>query len=127
MDLEGIALLAVAFFLFVAALVVAWLGTRAAAWLTAATTLLQNVDREALPAIGKVNTLLDQAGSSLGKVDAILDSAVAGTQAAEGVVRKTAGVVAAPLGMVAEAGAFVTGAASSFRARRADRHAGDDG
>ena len=121
MDLEGLALLALAFFLIVAALVVAWLGTRAAAWLAAATELLQNVDREALPTIGRVNVLLDQASGSLGKVDTILDTAVAGTQATEDVVRKTAGAVSKPLGAVAEAGAFVSGATSSFRARRSER------
>ena len=121
MDLEGLALLALAFFLIVSALVVAWLGTRAAAWLQASTELVRNVDREALPAIGRVNVLLDQASGSLGKVDTILDSAVAGTQATEDVVRKTAGAVSKPLGAVAEAGAFVSGATSSFRARRAER------
>ncbi len=123
MDLGDLAYLALAFFLIVAALVIAWLGTRAAAWLTAATDLLRNVDREALPAIAKVNTLLDQASGSLGKVDIILDSAVTGAQATEDVVRKTAGVVSKPLGAVAEAGAFVSGAASSFRTRRSERHA----
>ena len=123
MDLGDLAYLALAFFLIVAALVIAWLGTRAAAWLTAATDLLRNVDREALPAIAKVNTLLDQASGSLGKVDVILDSAVTGAQATEDVVRKTAGVVATPIVAVAEAGAFVSGAASSFRTRRSERHA----
>jgi hypothetical protein len=122
MDLGDLAYLALAFFLIVAALVVAWLGTRAAAWLSAATDLLRNVDREALPAIAKVNTLLDQASGSLGKVDTILDTAVTGAQATEGVVRKTADVVSKPLGAVAEAGAFVSGAASSFRTRRSERH-----
>ena len=67
--------------------------------------------------------LLDQASGSLGKVDTILDTAVTGTQATEDVVRKTAGAVSKPLGAVAEAGAFVSGAASSFRARRSERHA----
>ena len=86
---------------------IAWLGARAAAWLVAATDLLRNVDREALPAIAKVNTLLDQASGSLGKVDTILDTAVTGTQATEDVVRKTAGAVSKPLGAMAEAGAFV--------------------
>jgi hypothetical protein len=123
MDLGDVAFLALAFFLIVAALVIAWLGTRAAAWLAAATDLLRNVDREALPAIAKVNTLLDQASGSLGKVDTILDSAVTGAQATEDVVRKTAGAVSKPLGAMAEAGAFVSGAASSFRTRRAERHA----
>lgn len=121
MDLGDLALLALAFFLFVAALVVAWLGTRAAAWLAAATDLLRNVDREALPTIGKVNTLLDQASGSLGKVDTILDTAVTGTQAAEGAVRKTADAVSKPLGAVADAGAFVSGATSSFFTRRGER------
>ncbi len=123
MDLGDLAFLALAFFLFVSALVIAWLGTRTAAWLTAATELLRNVDREALPAIAKVNTLLDQASGSFGKVDSILDSAVTGTQAAESAVRKTADAVSKPLGAVAEAGAFVSGSASSFRTRRAERHA----
>lgn len=122
MDLGDLAYLALAFFLIVSALVIAWLGTRAAAWLSAATDLLKNVDREALPAIAKVNTLLDQASGSLGKVDTILDSAVTGAQATEDVVRKTANVVSKPLGAVAEAGAFVSGAASSFRTRRSERH-----
>ena len=121
MDLGDLAFLALAFFLFVAALVIAWLGTRAAAWLVAATDLLRNVDREALPAIAKVNTLLDQASGSLGKVDTILDTAVTGTQATEEVVRKTAGAVSKPLGAMAEAGAFVSGAASSFKTRRSER------
>lgn len=123
MELGDLAYVALAFFLIVAALVVAWLGTRAAAWLQAATDLLRNVDREALPAIAKVNTLLDQTSGSLAKVDTILDSAVTGAQATEDVVRKTAGVVAKPLGAAAEAGAFVSGAASSFRTRRTERHA----
>ncbi len=122
MDLGDLAYVALAFFLIVAALVIAWLGTRAVAWLQAATDLLRNVDREALPAIAKLNTLLDQASGSLGKVDTILDSAVTGAQATEDVVRKTAGVVSKPLGAVAEAGAFVSGAASSFRTRRSERH-----
>lgn len=121
MDLGDLAFLALAFFLFVAALVIAWLGTRAAAWLAAATDLLRNVDREALPAIAKVNTLLDQASGSLGKVDTLLDTAVTGAQATEDVVRKTAGAVSKPLGAMAEAGAFVTGAASSFKTRRSER------
>jgi hypothetical protein len=121
MDLGDLAFLALAFFLFVAALVIAWLGTRAAAWLAAATDLLRNVDREALPAIAKVNTLLDQASGSLGKVDTLLDTAVTGAQATEDVVRKTTGAVSKPLGAMAEAGAFVSGAASSFKTRRSER------
>ena len=36
-------------------------------------------------------------------------------------MRKTAGAVSKPLGAVAEAGAFVSGATSSFRARRSER------
>lgn len=122
MDLGDLAYLALAFFLIVTALAIAWLGTRAAAWLAAATELLRSVDREALPAIARVNTLLDQASGSLGKVDTILDSAVTGAQATEDVVRKAASVVSKPLGAVAEAGAFVSGAASSFRTRRSERH-----
>jgi uncharacterized protein YoxC len=121
MDYEAVALVALAFFLICAAIVVAWVGARAAALLGTATATLRAVEAEAIPTLRKVNGLLDQAGGSLARVDTILETTADGVQSADRTVRKVADVVARPAGMAAGASAYVTGAASSFRARRRDR------
>ena len=125
MDLSGLALLALAFFLFVAAIVLAWVGVRAAQWLSASTRLVQSIDREALPAIATTNAILGQASGQMEKVDRILDTAVGGVEAADKTVRRVAAVLEKPLSLMGQASAFVAGSSSSYRARRAERRAAD--
>ena len=122
MDYEAVALVALAFFLICAAIVVAWVGSRAAALLAAATTSLRAVEAEAIPTLQRMNDLLGQAGGSIARVDTILETAAEGVQSVDRTVRRVADVVAAPAGKAAEASAFVSGAVSSFRARRHGRH-----
>ncbi len=121
MDLGDLALLALAFFLVVAAVVLAVVGARAAQTLAAATEALRDVDREAVPALVKANVLLDQASVQMERVDRILASASEGVESADRTVRKVSDVLAKPFSKMAEASAYASGATSSFRARRGAR------
>jgi hypothetical protein len=112
-----------AFALVLVSLTLAFALIRLAAALQRTTELLASLDREALPAIGKVNALLDGATHQMVKVDAMLETAVDGVQSADRTVRRVGAAVEKPLGTAAEGAAFVSGFTSSFRARRDERRA----
>ena len=59
----------------------------------------------------------------LDHVDRILVTTADGVESADRTVRRVGRVVEVPVGKVAEASAWLGGATSSFRARRAERRA----
>jgi uncharacterized protein YoxC len=115
-----------AFALVLVSLTLSFVLVRLAATLQRTNELLSALDREAVSAVVRVNSLLDQASGELTKVDTLLDTAVSGAEAADRTVRRVAAAVERPVSRLSEAAAFVRGAASSFVARRQDRAGGGE-
>jgi hypothetical protein len=130
---SDLAYLALAVFLLLAGLALAYGALRLGATLGRASSLLKGAERELLPVISKLGGTVDRVNGQLDKVDQITDSAVAagaggGAARRPGAVAAGAGVAAAVrtvTGLVSrpieKLAGLVTGArhaASSMRARR---------
>jgi hypothetical protein len=126
MDWADVLRAAAAFFLVLTGLALTYVLVRLAATLERVNTLLGSLDREAVPVIGKVGTTVDQVSQQLEHVDRILVTTADGVESADRTVRRVGRVLEVPVGKVAEASAWVGGATSSFRARRAERRSRDD-
>jgi methyl-accepting chemotaxis protein len=121
MDWADVLRAAAAFFLVLTGLSLTFVLVRLAGTLDRVNALLGSIDREALPMIGKVSATVDQVSQNLEQVDRILVTTADGVESADRTVRRVGRVVEVPVGKVAEASAWVGGATSSFRARRAQR------
>jgi hypothetical protein len=121
MDWADVLRAAAAFFLVLTGLSLTFVLVRLAGTLDRLNVLLGSIDREALPVIGKLSTTVDQVSHNLEQVDRILVTTADGVDSADRTVRRVGRVIEVPIGKVAEASAWVGGATSSFRARRAER------
>ena len=88
-------------------------------------TLLGTSTARASRSSRKVSTTVDNVNQQLEHVDRILVTTADGVESADRTVRRVGRVVEVPIGKAAEASAWVGGATSSFRARRAERRARD--
>ena len=127
MDWGDVLRAAAAFFLVLTGLSLTFVLVRLASTLDRMNTLLTNVDREGIPVITKVSTTVDNVNHELEHVDRILVTTADGVESADRTVRRVGRIVEVPIGKVAEASAWIGGATSSFRARRAERRARDAG
>jgi len=125
MDWADVLRAAAAFFLVLTALGLTYVFVRLAGTLERLNTLLGSIDREGVPVIGKVSTTVDQVSRELDHVDRILVTTADGVESADRTVRRVGRVIEVPIGKAAEASAWVGGATSGFRARRAERRARD--
>jgi hypothetical protein len=125
MDWADVLRAAAAFFLVLTALGLTYVLVRLAGTLERLNVLITNVDREGVPVIGKVATTVDQVSHELEHVDRILVTTADGVESADRTVRHVGRVLEVPVGKAAEASAWVGGATSGFRARRAERRARD--
>ena len=126
MDWADVLRAAAAFFLVLTALGLTYVLVRLAGTLERLNALIASVDREGVPVIGKVATTVDQVSHGLEHVDRILVTTADGVESADRTVRRVGRVLEVPIGKAAEASAWVGGATSGFRARRAERRARDD-
>jgi uncharacterized protein YoxC len=115
---SDLAYLALAVFLLLAGLALAYGALRLGATLGRASSLLKGAERELLPVISKLGGTVDRVNGQLDKVDQITDSAVDAVAGVDAAVRTVTGLVSRPIEKLA---GLVTGArhaASSMRARR---------
>ncbi len=112
-----LAYLALAVFLLLAGLAIAYGALRLGGTLGRASSLLRGAEREALPVIAKAGGTLDRVNGQLDKVDQITDSAVDAVAGVDSAVRTVTGVVTRPIERLAGLAAGVRHGASAVRAR----------
>lgn len=117
------AYLALAIFLLLAGLALAYGAVRLGATLGRASSLLEGTEKELLPVISKVGGTIERVNAQLDKVDQITDSAVDAVTGVDTAVRTVSGLVSRPIGKLAGLAAGVKHAASSFRTRGGVRQA----
>ncbi len=111
------AYLALAVFLLLTGLGIAYGALRLGGTLGRASSLLQGTEKELLPVISKVGGTLDRVNQQLDKVDQITDSAVDAVASVDTAVRTVSGVVTRPVEKLAGLVAGLAHGASSLRAR----------
>jgi hypothetical protein len=110
--------LALAVFLLLAGLGLAWVFLTLGATFSRLSAFIRRTEHELLPVITKVGGTLDRVNDQLDKVDQMTDSAVDAVSAVDGAVRTATGAVSRP---VQKLSGFVTGVThgtSSLRAQR---------
>jgi uncharacterized protein YoxC len=120
---SDLAYLALAVFLLIAGLAIAYGALRLGGTLRRASSLLQGTEKELLPVISKAGGTLDRVNQQLDKVDKITDSAVDAVTGVDSAVRTVTGAVTYPVSKLSALVAGVSHAASSLRARRDVREA----
>ncbi len=111
------AYLALAVFLLLVGLAVAYGALRLGGTLGRASSLLQGTEKELLPVISKVGGTLDRVNQQLDKVDQITDSAVDAVASVDTAVRTVSGVVTRPVEKIAGLVAGLSHGVSSLRSR----------
>jgi hypothetical protein len=114
---SDLAYLALAIFLLLAGLALAYGALRLGGTLGRASSLLEGTEKELLPVISKLGGSVDRVNAQLDKVDQITDSAVDAVAGVDTAVRTVTGLVTRPIEKLV---GFATGArhaASSVRAR----------
>jgi uncharacterized protein YoxC len=124
---SDLAYLALAVFLVLTGLALAYGALRLGGTLRRASSLLQGTEKELLPVISKVGGTLDRVNQQLDKVDQITDSAVDAVASVDSAVRTVTGVVTRPVEKIAGLVAGLTHGASSLRARGSVRDAVETG
>jgi uncharacterized protein YoxC len=114
---SDLAYLALAVFLLLTGLGIAYGALRLGGTLGRASSLLQGTEKELLPVISKVGGTLDRVNQQLDKVDQMTDSAVDAVASVDTAVRTVTGVVTRPIEKLAGLVAGLTHGASSLRAR----------
>lgn len=117
---------ALAFGIVTATLALVYALVRTARLLRDASELLQEAGPSGLESLERVSGLLDRLDGHCDRIDSLLDTATGTAESTDRAVRRVVDVVERPLGKVAGAGAFVSGAGSSFKARREERRRDDD-
>lgn len=110
--------LALAIFLILAGISLAYALWRLGTTLARATTLIRGTERELLPVITKVGGTIDRVNDQLDKVDRMTESAVDAVESVDAAVRTVTSAVRRPVAKLAGAATGVRHAASSLRARR---------
>jgi len=114
---NDIADLALAIFLILAGLSLAYALWKLGATLARATTFIKGTERELLPVITKLGGTIDRVNDQLDKVDRMTDSAVDAVESVDSAVRTVSSAVRRPVTKLAGAATGVRHAASSFRTR----------
>jgi hypothetical protein len=114
---SDLAYLALAIFLLLAGLGLAYGFFRLGATLGRASSLIRGTERELLPVISKLGGTVDKVNEQLDKVDQMTDSAVDAVASVDTAVRTVTGVVTRPIQKLAGLAAGAKHAASSMRAR----------
>jgi len=114
-DWGDVAYAALAFFLVLAGLAVAYGALRLGGTLGRASSLLEGTETELLPVITKLGGTLDRVNTQLDKVDVMTDSAVDAVSTVDVGVRRVTSVVTRPVQAVA---GFFTGARHATSAVR---------
>lgn len=112
------AYLALAVFLLLAGLGIAYAAIRLGATLGRASSLLEGTERELLPVISKVGGTVDRVNGELDKVDQMTDSAVDAVAGIDRTVRAVTSVITRPIELLVGLTAGVRHAASSARSGR---------
>jgi hypothetical protein len=124
---SDLAYLALAIFLLLTGLALAYGALRLGATLGRASSLLKGTERELLPVISKLGGTVDRVNEQLDKVDQITDSAVDAVAGVDTAVRTVTGVVTRPIEKLAGLATGAKHAASSIRTRRDWRDAVNTG
>jgi hypothetical protein len=113
-----IAYYALAFFLVLIALGIAYAFFRLAESFQRLASLIQGVERESLPVINKVGGSVDRVNTQLDKLDQVTDSAVDAADAADTAVRAVSFAITKPVQKISGFAAGVAHGASSLKARK---------
>jgi hypothetical protein len=113
---SDLAYLALAVFLLLTGLALAYGALRLGGTLGHASSLLEGTEKELLPVISKLGGTLDRVNGQLDKVDQITDSAVDAVTSVDTAVRSVTGLVTRPIERLAGLTAGARHAASSLRA-----------
>jgi uncharacterized protein YoxC len=122
-DLANVAL---AVFLVVVGLALAWVFLRLAVTFDRLSSLIRGAEQEALSVINKVGGSVDRVNAQLDKLDTATDSAVDAVEAVDEAVRSVSFAVKRPVQKLTGLSAGVSHGWASFRARRSWREAVDD-
>lgn len=114
---SDLAYLALAVFLLLAGLALAYGALRLGGTLSRASSLLEGTENELLPVISKLGGTVDRVNGQLDKVDQITDSAVDAVAGVDTAVRTVTGLVTRPVEKLVGLAAGARHAASSARAR----------
>jgi hypothetical protein len=122
-DWSDVAYAALALFLVLAGLAIAYVAIRVGGALGRASSLMKGTEDELLPVISKAGGTLDRVNTQLDKVDVMTDSAVDAVSSVDTSVRLITGLVTRPV--QALSGLFSGGrhASSTLRSRRGWREA----
>src|SRR3990172_6539784 len=112
---NDIADLALAIFLILAGLSLAYALWKLGATLARATTFIKGTERELLPVINKLGGTIERVNDQLDKVDRMTDSAVDAVQNVDAAVRTVSAAVRRPVQKLAGVAAGVRHGASSVR------------
>jgi uncharacterized protein YoxC len=110
--------LALAIFLILVGLGLAWAFLTLGGTLLRLSTFIRKTERELLPVITKVGGTVDRVNDQLDKVDQMTDSAVDAVAAVDGAVRTVSTAVSKPVQKLSGLVAGVTHGASSLKTRR---------
>jgi hypothetical protein len=110
--------LALAVFLFLVGLGLAWMFLTLGGTFSRLTSFIRKTERELLPVITKVGGTVDRVNDQLDKVDQMTDSAVDAVAAVDGAVRTVSSAVAKPVQKLSGLVAGLSHGASSLRTRR---------
>jgi uncharacterized protein YoxC len=115
--------LALAVFLLVVGLSLAYLLVRLGGTVARLSAFIQGAEHEVLPVINKVGGSVDRVNGQLDKVDKITDSAVDAADSVDTAVRAVSMAVTRPVQKVSGLAAAMSYGASDFKVRRDWRHA----
>jgi hypothetical protein len=115
---SDLAYLALAVFLLLTGISLAYGAWRLGGTLRRASSLLQGTERELLPVISRLGGTVDRVNGQLDKVDQITDSAVDAVAGVDSAVRTVSGIVTGPIEKLAGLASGAKHAASSIRSGR---------
>lgn len=118
---------ALAFFLVVVGIGIAWACIRLGDLFGRVSSSVNRMTDEVVPILTKAQTTMDGINTEIGRVDEIMQSAVATTKGAEKAVATVSRAVTAPAKKLSGLAAGVQEAVATFRARRTAEKAAGDG
>lgn len=118
---------ALAVFLVLVALGIAWVSLMLGGTLGRLSAFIKGTQDEVLPVISKVGVTVDHVNAQMEKVDRITDSAVDAAESADTAVRAVSMAVTRPVQKVAGLAAGVAHGAADFKVHRSFRSAVDAG
>src|SRR5438105_14013023 len=122
-----VASIALAVFLVLAGLGVAFVCLKLGGTLQRLSAFIKGAQDEVLPVVSKVGTTVDHVNAQMEKVDRITDSAVDAADSVDTAVRAVSMAVTRPVEIVSGVAAGVSYGAADFRTKRSWRHAVEAG